>query len=166
MRQPQERIYTPRKYIQSLKIVFSALLFGQLGFALVMLFVTENQHFNMSSAGNPFLIILPIIAISAILISQLFFKQTCNQLVKKETLKQKFFGYQVAFIVKSAIIEIAVLIGIVVFSVDGNLFFLTIVGVLLLYFVSNYPNPSVVEQQLQLTSEETIQFHKMDEEVR
>lgn len=166
MRQHQERIYTPRKYIQSLKIVFAALLVGQLGFAIVMLFVTENQHFNMSSAGNPFLIILPIIAISAIFISQLFFKQSCNQLVKRETLKKKFFGYQVAFIVKLAIIEIAVMIGIVVFAVDGNLFFLTIAGVLLLYFASNYPNTSVVEQQLQLTSQESIQFHNMDEEVR
>ena len=152
--------------MQSLKIVFAALLMGQLGFALVMLFVTENQHFNMSSAGNPFLIILPIIAISAIFISQLFFKQSCNQLVKRETLKQKFFGFQVAFIVKLAIIEIAVLIGIVVFSADGNLFFLTITGVLLLYFASNYPNPSVVEQQLHLTSQESSQFHNIDEEVR
>lgn len=166
MRQPQERIYTPKKYIQSLKIIFSALLMGQLGFALVMLLVTENKHFNMSSAGNPFLIILPIVAISAIFISQLFFKQTCNQLVKRETLKQKFLGFQIAFIVKLAIIEIAVLIGIVVFSVDGNLFFLTIVGVMLLYFASNYPNTSLLEQQMQLTSQESIQFNKMDEEVR
>ncbi len=166
MRQPQERIYTPKKYIQSLKIIFAALLMGQLGFALVMLLVTENKHFNMSSAGNPFLIILPIVAISAIFISQLFFKQTCNQLVKRETLKQKFLGFQIAFIVKLAIIEIAVLIGIVVFSVDGNLFFLTIVGVLLLYFASNYPNTSLLEQQMQLTSQESIQFNKMDEEVR
>ena len=166
MRQPQERIYTPKKYIQSLKIIFAALLMGQFGFVIVMLLVTENQHFNMSSAGNPFLIILPIVAISAIFISQLFFKQSCNQLVKRETLKQKFLGFQIAFIVKLAIIEIAVLIGIVVFSVDGNLFFLTIVGVLLLYFASNYPNTSLLEQQMQLTSEESIQFNKMDEEVR
>ena len=165
MRQPQERIYTPKKYIQSLKIIYSALLIGQVFFAVMMLVVTENQHFNMTSAGNPFLIILPVIAISAILISQLFFKQSCNQLVKRETLKQKFFGFQVAFIIKLAIVEVAVMIGIILFSVDGNLFFLTIAGVLLLYFASNFPNKSMVEQHMQLTSQESIQFNKMDEEV-
>ena len=71
--------------------------------------------------------------------------------------------YQIASVVKFAIIEGAAFIGIVFSLITGNTAYIAIVGVLIIYYLMQKPSLNKVESDLQLRGEHRNQFHKYDE---
>lgn len=143
-----------KSYIKSLQIIFIAIGIGQLMLAFVFLIDQKETYFSFKEDINPLHFMAPIFAVSAILISEIFFKQSIKQLKKKELLGLKLNGFKTALIVKLAILEGAAIISVIGFSINGNLYFMMIFGVMLAFYIIQFPTAQKTIKALELNDED------------
>lgn len=141
-------------YIKTLQIVFIAIGIGQLTLAIVFLLSQKEIYFSFKEESNPMHIIAPIFAVSAVLITQIFFKQSIKHLKNKETATLKLNGYKTLLIIKLAILEGAGIMSCITFSIDGNLYYMVIFGVLLIVYSIEYPTLQKTSDALDLSTED------------
>jgi len=72
-------------------------------------------------------------------------------------------GYQAASLIKYALLEGPALLNIIWFSLTGNLLYLTIGGVMILFLFIQRPKAEKIEKELELKSDHKRQFYKLDE---
>lgn len=141
-------------YTKSLQIIFGAIVLGQIMLAIVFLNTTSSTYFSLKEELNPMHIILPIAALSAILTTQIFFKQSLKLLRKKETISSKLIGFRIVLLVKLALLELVAIIACIAFSVSGNLYFMLIFLTMLFYFLMQFPNKQKIINALELKDDE------------
>ena len=136
---------------------------GQVLFAAVAFFINENRSFNLLDTNNKLFYIIPLLALGSYVASNFLFKQNINTIANNNnSLKEKLNGYQVALIIKLAIIEGPVLFGIVAFLIGGNLYFLFISGLLIIYFLMQKPSKEKIIETLKLNYEHRVEFDQSD----
>jgi hypothetical protein len=84
------------------------------------------------------------------------YKKQLTKLGDKNSLGEKITAYKTAFIMRCAPIEGATLFGVVIYMNTGNLFYLIISGLNILYFISVRPAKDKLKEALNLTYEEEI----------
>jgi len=144
---------TEKNYLKTLRIIFGALAGGQIAFALILLLTQTETYFSFTESVNALHFIVPIISISAILITQIFFKQNIKFLKQKDSVNEKLAGYQTHTIIKLAILEFPTLMACVAFSLNGNLYFMLIVFVMVFYFLLQIPTAKKITTALNLDIE-------------
>lgn len=154
---------TPQSYLRINSIIHIAMFTGQLLFGLAALAITPQKGIDISGAKDPFLFVVPIVAIACFLLSIFLFKKNLNIAVNKATLKEKLMAYQSAFIVRFAPLEGASLFGIVTYMQTGNLLFIIISGLTAFYFLSLKPTKDRIENDLNLSYEDKILFDSQDQ---
>jgi len=156
-------MYTNQNSTQTLQaffkiniIIHAALLIGQVLFGVVSYAISPNPVVNLKAGNDPFFYIVPVLIASGIFFGSFLFNQQISKLAEKESLKEKLTGYQTALIIRYALAEGPSLFGIVAFMLGGNLFYLLLVGLNIIYFIWIRPTKEKIKEALNLTYEDEI----------
>jgi len=157
---------TPAGFIKSMSIIHAALLAGQLLFIITAFGISSKVHFTVSDTEDVFIFIVPLLAIAGFMGGYILFKRKLKELQAKNSLGEKMVAYQTALIIRFALLEGPSLFGIVAFMQTGNLFFLVISALLMLYFFSLRPTRDKMEIDLDLGFTEKMVFLNDDEVIK
>jgi uncharacterized membrane protein len=150
-------IQSPKTVVRTLGIIHLALLAGQALFAFVMFTLSEQTSIKLDK-NDIFIFIVPVFAVAAFFISQLLFKTLLNKAVNTTGLNAKLSNYQIAVIVRMALLESASLFAIVVYYLTGNFLYLLIAILLMIYGVVIRPTAENIADDLLLTYDEKMQL--------
>ncbi|MDT0605506.1 hypothetical protein [Croceitalea rosinachiae] len=152
---------TPQAFLKTLSILHLALLAGPL---LAAIFFYLNTEVNINGASNEiFIYVFPVIGLAGIFASKFLYQQFLKPLKQHELLQTKLAGLQTASLIQYAVVEGPALLNIVWFGQTGNLLYLTIGAVLLIYLFILRPTKTKVETDLELKGAHKRQFDKLDE---
>lgn len=154
---------TPNKFVQTLTIIYMALLSGLLFFIAIVFFQFDGGMTPTFDTSDTLLLIYPVIAIGAIVVSQMIFKKLLVTAQNKPDLKSKLGSYQTASIIKFAMIEGPAFLGIVFSMTTGNTAFIAIAIVLVIFLILQKPSRAKVESDLNLRGDDRNQFNRYDE---
>lgn len=143
-------------FFKSLKVIFFALLAGQIFFGSVALFITtinEGGFIESSEIGaykNYIIFIVTFIAISAFSAGFFVFKRRLNSVNNITALSEKITAYRAALIIRYAIIECASFLAIVAFILTGVILLLAIAALIIVYFGTLIPSITRTIRDLEL----------------
>ncbi|MGZ3812336.1 MAG: hypothetical protein ACXVB0_16805 [Mucilaginibacter sp.] len=157
---------TPAQFLKTIIIIHFALLAGQLLFAVVAFSLAVKVYFGVKDWNDAFMYVGPALAIGGVLAGNFMFRQQLNALAGKNTLSEKISVYQSATIIRFALLEGPSLFSIVAFMLGGNLFFLVISGLLILYMLMLRPAKDRVESDLNLGFDEKMEFLNENEIIK
>jgi len=152
----QNSIKTPATFTKTITLVHLALLMGQVLFGLAAFFITNKTVINLTPGSDVFFYIVPIMIVFGIFTGSFLFKQQVAKLSDKTLLTEKLTGYQTALIIRFALSNGTSMLGIVVYMQIGNLFYLIVTGVNILYFIWIRPTKDKIKDDLNLTYEDEI----------
>ena len=153
----QQSQLTPKAAFRSAKIIHLALLVGQCLFAGVVMFLKRQTTVDLSK-DTLFLAVAAVLSIGGFFASGFISKQVLATAANKETLADKMPIYQSALIIRYALLEAPSLFCIVSYFKTGNLIFLIISGVIILYFITLRPIIDKAAEELNLTYEEKTEL--------
>lgn len=153
---------TPKKILDTFSIIHFAMLAGPTVAGVIFYFTTSVSNTSEFNQEDIFVYLLPIIAMAGIFVGKFLYPKLLIPVKKKETLQQKLAGFQTASLIQYALVEGPALINIVWFSITGNLLYLTIGGVLIIYLFTLRPTKDKVELDLELQGEHKSQFNKLE----
>ena len=154
---------TPKTFLKRISIIHFAMFIAPVGLALMMYYEITKTKLEINDTGNMFLYIVPIAALLSIFLGNHFFNKQINIAKTKDTLLEKLNIYQTGSIIKFSMLEGAALLGTLAFKEGGNLFYLTISGILIMYLALQRPTKFSVENALNLTLEQQSQFNNPNE---
>ena len=150
---------TPAKYLKINTVIHLALISGVTLFSVIAFALIENRELRWNDTDDIFFFIVPIAAISGIILGNILYKKGLESLVDKNSLKEKLTGFQTVLIIKYALLEGPSLIGVVAFFSTGNLLYLLISGVLIIYFFLQRPSKEKIMNDLDLSGALKDQFN-------
>lgn len=146
--------YMQNSFLKTMRIIFFALLAGQLIFIAIAFFIVTNNP-PQSQADDMFNIIVPILVGSGLFISNFMFRQLLGKIKYDSSFEIKLEAYRSALIIRYALLEGPSIFSTVAFLLSGNIIFLAFSGVMILAFMMNMPNRNKATQDLNLSSIET-----------
>ena len=154
---------TSKQYFRTLNVIHYALLAGQLLFAGVVLYLTYGKTQPVVGTQNRvFIYMVPLIALLAVLISQLIYRQKLKKLKSYPDLIPKMTEYQSIFIIRLALVEGASLFAIVVYLLTVEAIFISIGVLLMVYFVLLRPTRIKIAMDLELDASDKIKLDQAD----
>jgi hypothetical protein len=157
---------TPQGFIKSMSVIHLALLAGQVVFGIVAFAQSGKVYFGIRDTGDVLIFIVPVVAIGGFVAGYVLFQQQLIALRNKNSFGEKIIGYQTALIVRFALLEGPSLLAIVAYLLNGNLYYLSIAGLLVLYFLTLRPTLEKVENDLDLNFTERIEFLDKDDLIK
>lgn len=158
-------ITTPKKFIQTLKIIHLALIMGCVMFLIVSYLINENWILDFNIRLEVFSILPFIAVVGGVSLDSFIYKKILDSLEGKNTLYQKLNGYLTASIIKFALLEAPILLCLVVGLVTSNLSYSLLALLLIVYFVSIKPTKVKIEKDLNLKGELKSQFSQLDRDI-
>ncbi|TMU50916.1 hypothetical protein [Flagellimonas algicola] len=158
-------VLTPNSFVKTLSIIHLGLLAGPFLFGVVAYYQTENAFLDYTNTEDVFLFGVPIFAVTGIFVGNLLFKQMMTAAMKTDGLRPKLARFQTASLVKYALIEGPALIGTIAFLNTGNLTYLYISGVLILFLYLLRPTKEKIELGLDLKGDDKNQFNKLNQPI-
>ena len=156
---------TPKTFLRTISIIHLVLNLGLILFAAVTFFINSGRNVFNYNTNDPFVMVAPLLAIAGIAGGIFLFKKQVAIAQSKDTLKGKLALYQGALIQKYALVEGPAMFAIVAYDLSGNLLFLIIAGLLLLYFISIRPTKDRLVTDLDLSYEDKITFDSEDTQI-
>jgi hypothetical protein len=151
----------PKQIIKTITIIHYAYCIAILLFGIAALFITENAVMNFSSPDDTFFYLIPLFAIGGLLSSNYIFRISLKSIQIKSNLNEKLTQYQSARIIRIALIEAPALLGIVIFIITSNQYYLIVSAVLLVYMVLLRPTTAIIKEDLQLTADQEREFREV-----
>ena len=124
----------PRSAVKILIIIHATLITGVVLFTLVAFSVAPQKGFSFSTA-DPFVIIDIILPLLGIIAGSFLYKTLIAKIPSDNTLSQKMAALQAASITRFAFLEGPSLFSVVVYLISGNVLFLTILVIILAFFI-------------------------------
>jgi hypothetical protein len=149
---------TPESLIKIMSVIHLALLAGQMLFALAAFAQSTKIYFGIMYLDDDFVYTVPLLALIGFFGGYLLFKKQLKVIRYKSSLNEKFTGYQTALIIRYALLEGPSLFAIVAYMLNGNLFFLSVSGFLMLYFIFLRPTTEKIDTDLQLDFDNPMRF--------
>jgi len=153
---------TAKAMLKTIPILHMGLLAGQVLFAIVSFNISPPNTFYWINHNDPFVFVVPIIAIACYALGNFLFRQQIGAAIEKPTVQQKVAGYQTAMIIRFAMLEGASLFGIVSYLLTGNLLLIGISGLLIVYFIILRPTRDKIETELNLDYQEKMELDSDD----
>ena len=150
---------TTHPKFKGLTIIYLFFLMAQVILAAVMYFLQTETYFDFDFKEDPRLIVATIGVLGGIGLVPFMYKKQLEGVLKQSGFPGKLGAYQGAQIVSYAITEGPALMCLVFFFISGNLYYLLMASILILYFVTRRPNQDRFIQEAQLTSDEKKQMH-------
>jgi hypothetical protein len=142
--------------LKAIRILFFALLIGQVLFALIVTVMIETGILGSGDHElTPFLVVaIIVIAAGAIPASFFLFRKRLAVINPEEELGKKIELYRAALILRMALCEVPVLFAIIVYFLTHDRSFLWMTIILIANFLYIYPSNEKIVNQLQLDSSE------------
>jgi hypothetical protein len=143
-------------YLKAIRILYLALLAGQIIFALLVTVLVEagilsNGMNSLTPIMQVAIIVLAAVAIPA---SFFLFRNRLSEINPDEDLGKKFEKYRAALIIRMALCEFPAMFAIIAYFVTTNRSFLWMVILLIGNFLFIYPSNNKIIESLQLNSSE------------
>ena len=142
-------------------IIHTVLCAGLMIFAIVAYYQNEAFTARMDQQAI-FIYIVPIAAVAGYFLSQVLFKKRIAAISKEEKLATKLVKYQVASILKYALLEGPGILALLAYYWSGNALHLVIAIALIAYLFAQRPTADKIKKQLPLTYEEQNRFADND----
>lgn len=153
-----QSVKTTLRTITIIHMAFCVFIF-LIGF--VVLYITENATLNFSDSEDRLLYIVPVLAITAIIVSQYLFKKNIAQAHNTSNLEEKIMQYQTSKLIQYALIEAPAFLAIVKFMSTSNHYYLIISAILLVYLISRKPTTSEIKNNLNFSAEQEREFRNL-----
>jgi hypothetical protein len=154
----QKQPVGPQNFLKVIIIIHLALFMGQTLFAAVALFISKNAALNLKPGNDALFFIAPAMVVFGIVTGTFLFKQQVAKLGDKTSLKEKLQAYQTALIIRYALSEGVSMFGIVCMLLTGNVYYLILTGVNILYFIMIRPTKFKIQDDLNLTYEDQAEM--------
>jgi F0F1-type ATP synthase membrane subunit c/vacuolar-type H+-ATPase subunit K len=148
----------PQNFVKLIVIIHLALFMGQVVFAALALFISDNTALNLKPGNDPLFYISPVLVVFGIFTGSFMFKQAVAKVAEKPSLSEKLSAYQTALIIRYALSEGPSLFGIVCMLLTHNLYYLIVVGVNILYFIIIRPTKFKIQDDLNLAYDEQTEL--------
>ena len=139
--------------IKTAGIIFFALIAGVVIFAGVMLYMIEVQKTIFTSDNDPntsiheiFQYLIPVFALSCLAMGRFLHNLQLNK-IRTATGPMRYSMYLSALLIKYSLIEGPALFSIVAYMQTANPYYMYILTVLLLYFISQKPSLSRFKEE-------------------
>lgn len=148
---------SPKDYFKAMHILFFALLAGQVMFALIVLIfnlmgiITEGFD---DSVSNIFIAVNILFIGSCLYASNFVFQNKMKSIDAMAPLSSKLAEYRSASIIKWALLEGPSFLAIIFTFLTGNLIFLGLAALVMIYFVTMKPNADKAANEMGLDYEE------------
>jgi hypothetical protein len=160
----EKKQITSREYFKTLLFVYYVLIAGQVIFGLALLLLTMTGNFDPEDAllRTVFMYLVPILAIGGIFASIKIFKSKLNVARDADGLTEKMNNYRGVLIVRFALLEGPSFFAIVSFMQTGELLFLAVSGMIVLYFFTLKPTREKAVSDLELTENDSFTINDPD----
>lgn len=139
----------------TLRILFFAILMGMVIPAAVGSYLVYTGEPVLNEALKEiFQFVIPLVAISCGLASQLVFKKMLFHLDASASLQQKMDTFRSAFILRCALLEAPVLLAVIALFLTGDVINLVVFSVILVVYCLHYPSTDKIIDALPLNDEE------------
>jgi hypothetical protein len=147
----------PKPFIKTLAIIHASLCIGLVFFA-GLVFV-QNEKFSATTNSNDvFIYLVPIIAMAGYFGSKYCYQNLIRKLPKEDSLIKKMQGYQMANMVKFALLEGPAFLALGICYINGNALHLVIALFLTVYLFFQRPTLEKLKSELPLSFEEKKEF--------
>ncbi|WP_318344136.1 hypothetical protein [Flagellimonas baculiformis] len=161
MKQDKKYI-TPSGFLKTMSFLHLGIAATPIIMGVLFYSQADNILLDFSGSGDMFLAIVPLIALSSIVMGNFIFKKIMGKVPKELGLKEKLAKFQTVSIIKYALLEGAALFSMVIFSNTQNLAYIIIGAFLVLFLFLQKPTKNKIEHVLGLTGEQKAQFNKLD----
>lgn len=146
--------------LKILTLIHFAILAGMvLFFGIVLLKKRAVLQSEISlDFQNPFAIVVLTLLVFVLFLHNFMFKQQLEKAKKAPNFPEKIKQYQTALIIKWALIEAPIILAITATLITGNIIFLGIAALLIIYLYTLKPNKEKLFSDLELSREERQQF--------
>jgi hypothetical protein len=143
---------TSKEYFRTLKIIFFALVAGQVFFALVTFFLNKEMAMKLldDELINIFKYIVPVFIIGGYLSSKLMFRKGLQTAISRQALPEKLTDYRAALIMRYALFEGTSFFTIVIYLLSGYAIFLGYAIGVIIVFLTMMPSANQAANDLQL----------------
>jgi hypothetical protein len=152
----RESIQPSPAYFKLITLVHAALLIGQILFGVVTYSITNSTGLNLKPGNDVFFYVALLLTVGGMLMGTFLFKQQVAKLADKASLREKLTAYQAALIIRFAFSNGPSMFGIVVYMLTGNLFYMILTTLNVLYFIWIRPTKDKIKEDLSLTYEEEL----------
>jgi hypothetical protein len=156
---------TTKDFFRANDILFFALLAGQVMFSLVMLglLITENVVVQAdANLLNILLVVVVFAGATSVVASTKVYRLKLQSIPATVTLAEKLVQFRSACIIRWAILEFPSLLAVVASFVTGNMIFLALAGIMMVYFYTIKPTPEKAANDLNLDMDEKIKITDQD----
>lgn len=151
--------------MRNLFLIYIAMVLGLLFFAVLSFVKGDDPVIGFLTRGDPWVYIVPIIAMTSYFGGDLIFKKQLLNIQKTGDLRQMLLSYQQAAIIRYAILEGAALIAILAYRENNNTFYLVITVSLILYLLKLWPTQEKAVRDLGLKGKDREHFQNGKEEI-
>lgn len=144
-------------FVKTLSIIHAALLASLAGFALFCYFQVGSFEANMSET-NLFIYLVPVAAAAGYFLSQSIFRKQVQGISNNQPLSQKLAKYQIATLIKYALLEGPGILAVIAYYLSGNALHLVIAIALIVYLFVQRPTKEKIKTDLPLSYEEEKGF--------
>lgn len=145
-----------KKKLKTLIILHTALCVSLMLFGIFAYYQNGDFTARMDQQ-NSFIYIVPLAAITGYFLSQLLFKKRMKSVLKEEKLSSKLKTYQVALLLKYALLEAPAILALLAYYWSGNALHLVIAIALIVYLFVQRPTMDKIKKELPLSYEEQKQ---------
>ena len=147
----------PKTFIKFISIIHGALCLGLLIFAAYI--YLQNETYNTTTDSNDILIyIVPTLAMAGYFGCNYLYRIILQRIQKSDSLVTKLGRYQVAILIKYALIEAPAFLSLFAYFISANPLYLAIAFSLTVYLFFQRPRLNKIEVELDLNKEEMHQF--------
>jgi len=148
----------PQAAAKTLPIIHLALLIGQVLFGVAVYTITAQKSFSFDGSADPFIYVSLALTLGGFTTGNILFTKQLQKITPESTLSQKIASYQTAFIIRAALLEAPSLFSIVAYMQSGNLFFLAVCCLIILYFIFIRPTKDKIASDLNLDYNEKAEL--------
>jgi tellurite resistance protein TehA-like permease len=136
--------------LQSLRIIYFAMLMGMLGFSAVSYFVSQTTEPSITEEETHriFLLVCLFIATACLGISRFLWRKDIQKIQQMNVIIEKFNYYRAASIKAYALIEGAVLFAVIGFFLTHEIKFLVVAALLIASYLTYYPSSTKIANQI------------------
>ena len=151
-----------KDFIRNLNIIYFAQVMMLVAFSMVALYMyASGQLAEKTDEDNIFLYAVPVLTIVFLAAGYFIFNILISKIDSSLKLTEKLTRYQVAVIVRSALMESAGLLAAVATIITGKIFFLGATMLVLVLFLLLRPTPYGITEDLKLSSEEKNELQNL-----
>ena len=154
----QNQPIDPKNFVKLMIIIHLALFMGQTLFAAVVLFISKDPALNLKPGNDVLFYIVPFMLLAGIFGGSFVYKQQMAKLGEKTSLTEKLQVYQKALIIRYALSEGVSMLSIVCMLLTGNVYYLILTGINILYFIVIRPTKFKIFDDLNLGYEDQAEM--------